>query len=66
MKIIKSVALISDFNFNVFAPQTINNRLENFLYFWFVFHDWTILFPSINNFYHFILFVIFAQFLALN
>ena len=37
MKIIKSVALISDFNFNVFAPQTINNRLENFLYFWFVF-----------------------------
>ena len=33
MKIIKSVALISDFNFNVFAPQTINNRFENFLYF---------------------------------
>ena len=23
----------SDFNFNVLAPQTINNRFENFLYF---------------------------------
>ena len=28
-----------DLNFNVLAPQTINNRCENFLYFKCVFYD---------------------------
>ena len=51
----------SDFDFNVLPRQTINNRSENFLYFLCLFYDWTILFPSINNFQHFILFVIFAH-----
>ena len=31
-KVVKCCAF-SDFNFNVLAPQTINNRFENFLYF---------------------------------
>ena len=30
MKIIKNVALISEFNFNVFAPQTITTDLRIF------------------------------------
>ena len=31
--LLKNVVKYCDFNFNVLAPQTINNRSENFLYF---------------------------------
>ena len=31
--LLKKVVKYCDFNFNVLAPQTINNRSENFLYF---------------------------------
>ena len=33
LKKVVKCCTFSDFNFNVLAPQTINNRFENFLYF---------------------------------
>ena len=62
-KVIKCCTF-NDFNFKVLAPQTTNNRSENFFIFLilkFVFYDCRILFPRINNFLAFYFICIFAH-----